>query len=156
MCWLLVLDLSIIEAIDEEVGDSLLSPSMQRQKMFRCILLHRRLSVRECARIQTFPDSFIFEGTDIKAQYRMIGNAVPPRLGNILAKSIYVTLANLHPLVPTAQQRDNEMENSVLVGYFKSQEHKRLILQNRLYYVRSDGRMGSCLSSEGHPSDWKG
>ena len=117
---------------------------------------YRRLSVRECARIQTFPDSFIFEGTDIKAQYRMIGNAVPPRLGNILAKSIYVTLANLHPLVPTAQQRDNEMENSVLVGYFKSQEHKRLILQNRLYYVRSDGRMGSCLSSEGHPSDWKG
>lgn len=117
---------------------------------------YRRLSVRECARIQTFPDSFIFEGTDIKAQYRMIGNAVPPRLGNILAKSIYVTLANLHPLVPTAQQRDNEMENSVLEGYFKSQEHKRLILQNRLYYVRSDGRMGSCLSSEGHPSDWKG
>lgn len=39
---------------------------------------YRRLSVREYARIQTFPDSFTFEGNDIKAQYKMIGNAVPP------------------------------------------------------------------------------
>ncbi|MBQ0015207.1 MAG: DNA cytosine methyltransferase, partial [Oscillospiraceae bacterium] len=43
---------------------------------------YRRLSVRECARIQTFPDNFIFEYDDIKEAYKMIGNAVPPRLGN--------------------------------------------------------------------------
>ena len=41
---------------------------------------YRRLSVRECARIQTFPDNFIFEYDDIKDAYKMIGNAVPPRL----------------------------------------------------------------------------
>lgn len=58
---------------------------------------YRRLSIRECARIQTFPDNFIFEGTDIKALYKMIGNAVPPRLGNVLAKSIIAALANLQP-----------------------------------------------------------
>ena len=41
---------------------------------------YRRLSVRECARIQTFPDNFIFKYDDIKDAYKMIGNAVPPRL----------------------------------------------------------------------------
>lgn len=38
--------------------------------------LHRRMSVRECARIQTFPDDFIFFGSN-SSQYRQIGNAVP-------------------------------------------------------------------------------
>ena len=42
--------------------------------------LYRRLSVRECARIQSFPDSFKFLYTDIKDGYKMVGNAVPPRL----------------------------------------------------------------------------
>ncbi|MGM9832458.1 MAG: DNA cytosine methyltransferase, partial [Candidatus Limisoma sp.] len=41
--------------------------------------LYRRLSVRECARIQTFPDSFRFIYTNIQDGYKMVGNAVPPR-----------------------------------------------------------------------------
>lgn len=49
---------------------------------------YRRMSVRECARLQTFPDNFIFEGDNIKAQYRMIGNAVPPRMAYVLADAI--------------------------------------------------------------------
>ena len=36
----------------------------------------RRMSVRECAIIQTFPDDFIFEGA-IGSMYKQIGNAVP-------------------------------------------------------------------------------
>ena len=47
--------------------------------------LYRRLSVRECARIQTFPDSFKFIYSDIKDGYKMVGNAVPPRLAWFLA-----------------------------------------------------------------------
>ena len=47
--------------------------------------LYRRLSVRECARIQTFPDSFKFIYSDIKDGYKMVGNAVPPRLAWYLA-----------------------------------------------------------------------
>ena len=47
--------------------------------------LYRRLSVRECARIQTFPDSFIFFYTNIRNGYKMVGNAVPPRLAYSLA-----------------------------------------------------------------------
>ena len=50
--------------------------------------LYRRLSVRECARIQTFPDKFIFYYTDIAAGYKMIGNAVPVNLAKHMALSI--------------------------------------------------------------------
>ena len=47
--------------------------------------LYRRLSIRECARIQTFPDNFEFLYTDVKDGYKMVGNAVPPRLAWYLA-----------------------------------------------------------------------
>lgn len=50
--------------------------------------LYRRLSVRECARIQTFPDSFHFIYSDVKDGYKMVGNAVPPRLAWYLANNI--------------------------------------------------------------------
>ncbi len=44
-------------------------------------------TVRECARIQSFNDSFIFCGNK-GSQYRQVGNAVPPILGKVLAESI--------------------------------------------------------------------
>lgn len=50
--------------------------------------LYRRLSVRECARIQTFPDDFIFYYTDIADGYKMVGNAVPVMLAYHVAESI--------------------------------------------------------------------
>lgn len=50
--------------------------------------LYRRLSVRECARIQTFPDSFLFIYSNILDGYKMVGNAVPPRLAEVVAKRI--------------------------------------------------------------------
>jgi DNA (cytosine-5)-methyltransferase 1 len=50
--------------------------------------LYRRLSVRECARIQTFPDDFIFHYKKVAAGYKMIGNAVPVNLAKFLAESI--------------------------------------------------------------------
>ncbi len=49
---------------------------------------YRRLSVRECARIQTFPDEYEFLYTDIANAYKMIGNAVPVNLAFELAKKI--------------------------------------------------------------------
>lgn len=49
--------------------------------------LARTLSVRESARLQTFPDSYYFCGT-ISRQFTQVGNAVPPLLAEVLAKSI--------------------------------------------------------------------
>ncbi|RAJ98465.1 DNA cytosine methyltransferase [Aliidiomarina maris] len=48
----------------------------------------RVFSVREIARIQSFPDWFGFEGKSIKSKYQQIGNAVPPRLAYELALQI--------------------------------------------------------------------
>lgn len=50
--------------------------------------LYRRLSVRECARIQTFPDNFIFRYNNIADGYKMVGNAVPVNFAYYLAKKI--------------------------------------------------------------------
>ena len=47
----------------------------------------RTISVRECARLQTFPDDFEFFGS-IGRQFTLVGNAVPPLLGEILARVI--------------------------------------------------------------------
>ncbi len=55
--------------------------------------LYRRLSVRECARIQTFPDNFIFKYKNIADGYKMIGNAVPVNFAYHLAKKIFEDLS---------------------------------------------------------------
>ena len=54
-------------------------------------LENRRYTIRECARIQTFPDDFLFitdTQANIVAMYKVIGNAVPPRLAYVIAKAI--------------------------------------------------------------------
>ena len=50
--------------------------------------LYRRLTVRECARIQTFPDDFLFHYENIADGYKMVGNAVPVKLAEIIALEI--------------------------------------------------------------------
>lgn len=54
--------------------------------------LYRRMTVREVARIQTFPDNFKFIYNDVNIGYKMIGNAVPVNLAYYIAKEIKNTL----------------------------------------------------------------
>ncbi len=49
---------------------------------------YRRMSVRECARVQTFPDKFIFKYDSIADGYKMVGNAVPVELARVIALRI--------------------------------------------------------------------
>jgi DNA (cytosine-5)-methyltransferase 1 len=55
--------------------------------------LYRRLSVRECARIQTFPDDFLFKYKNVADGYKMIGNAVPVEFAKNLANTIYADVS---------------------------------------------------------------
>ncbi len=51
----------------------------------------RGITVREAARLQTFPDDYEFIGSQMD-QYKMIGNAVPPAMSKILAEAVWELL----------------------------------------------------------------
>jgi DNA (cytosine-5)-methyltransferase 1 len=62
---------------------------------------YRRLSVRECARIQTFPDNFIFKYDNVSKGYKMIGNAVPVLMAEVLARKIKEDLKEIAHKITT-------------------------------------------------------
>jgi DNA (cytosine-5)-methyltransferase 1 len=67
----------------------------------------RRLTVRESARIQSFADDFIFTGKR-SAQYRLVGNAVPPLLAKAVGKAVHDSLCD-----------EIELSRYTLTGSFK-------------------------------------
>ena len=77
--------------------------------------LYRRLSVRECARIQSFPDNFIFYYNDISDGYKMVGNAVPVKLAEAIAKKIIQDLTDLQ-LSPRVISCQIESQNKKEAG----------------------------------------
>lgn len=93
--------------------------------------LYRRLSGRECARIQTFPDQFKFIYDNVCDGYTMVGNAVPPRLGRAIASSLSDTFSKI-----------KETTRHVLVATYKDNYHLKLIKEQH-HYVRAGLRFGS-------------
>ena len=76
--------------------------------------LYRRLSVRECARIQTFPDNFIFYYKGIAAGYKMVGNAVPVKMASILAHKIKEDLVTLKIATGTTKKIIHQINSSIV------------------------------------------
>jgi len=103
--------------------------------------LYRRLSVRECARIQSFPDSYSFHYSDVRDGYKMVGNAIPPRLAKVIGLSIIKVFSNM-------VSKKTLTCKKILVGYFKDDNVKKLIEGNHIYYVRADLRCGSITLKE--------
>ena len=110
---------------------------------------YRRLSVRECARVQSFPDDFRFFYDRISEGYKMIGNAVPPLLAKVLALAIRDSLVH-NKIYEQEQQTTSQDESTdiVLVGYYKGNVHYSKILEKKIYYVRSDERFGSVFKDD--------
>lgn len=77
--------------------------------------LYRRLSVRECARIQTFPDNFIFHYKSVVAGYKMIGNAVPVRLAQIIASKIHEDLNQIKDKSTQTFSIKNEVNGTIVL-----------------------------------------
>ena len=73
-----------------------------RKSMWIHPALDRAISIREAARLQTFPDSFVFCGSKDK-QYQQVGNAVPPIMAKAIAKQLASTLGK--------KLREAEQEN---------------------------------------------
>ena len=66
----------------------------------------RTISVREAARLQSFPDGYVFSGA-MNSAFRQIGNAVPP----LMAQAIAIRLAELLGVKSSANQQRTASQN---------------------------------------------
>jgi DNA (cytosine-5)-methyltransferase 1 len=96
---------------------------------------NRTLSIREAARIQTFPDWFRFAG-EPSHRYRQIGNAVPPLLAEAVGKAVIATLRK--PVSKT--RRDDRAFSSALLVWHRD--------NGRLYPWRPKATPWSVLLAE--------
>jgi len=98
--------------------------------------LYRRLSVRECARIQTFPDNFKFIYHDVKDGYKMVGNAVPPRLAWYLAIQMKKAFADLMPISKEEKSQIQQPIKQVPIANIIEQYPKHIVNNSNLAYVK--------------------
>ena len=70
----------------------------------------RFLTPREAAKIQSFPNHFIFHGS-IKSQWVQIGNAVPPLLGKALGEAVCKMYRKSKRKTPSRQKQKTNLEN---------------------------------------------
>lgn len=81
-------------------------PSITIKHAFKSMIIHpvydRCMTVREVARLQSFPDDFIFKGSKT-SQYQQLANAVPPKLSIALSEAIFNYLLN-NNITPKREQ----------------------------------------------------
>ncbi len=70
--------------------------------------LYRRLTIREAARVQSFPDDFVFLYRNLADGYKMVGNAVPPLLAQQIALQIRADLFESTVIVVAQQNLSQE------------------------------------------------
>lgn len=86
----------------------------------------RVMSVREIARIQTFPDSYFFKARSIKAKYEMIGNAIPPKLAKVFASDFKKLLEGKRR---TGRKPEAMLENKYGQGVIKPNSGPHTFIQ---------------------------
>lgn len=96
---------------------------------------NRMLTVRECARIQTFPDEFRFFGTDSQ-QMQQIGNAIPPLFANQMAAQIYLCDQKVSKSFPKGLMSYNVTKSSAMSPALAATCHKldRMLVSNQLLF----------------------
>lgn len=90
---------------------TLVTSPVQKASMLCHPTQNRPLSIKEYARIQQFPDDWIFTGT-ITSKYRQIGNAVPTGLAEALGKAI-LSVADGTALIKTKRMRGTDIHNKI-------------------------------------------
>lgn len=95
----------------DQPSPTLVTSPVQKASMLCHPTQNRPLSVREYARIQQFPDEWIFTGT-VAAKYRQIGNAVPVGLAEALGRAI-VAVADNSSLVKTKRIRGTDVHSRI-------------------------------------------
>lgn len=81
---------------------------------------HRTITVREAARIQTFPDHFRFSGSRSDA-FRLIGNAVPPRLGEVVGRELLAAVERGASHEPQGS-RERSLRRNALLEWAEQQQ----------------------------------
>ena len=95
----------------EQPAPTVVTSPVQKATMMCHPRQTRPLSVREYARIQQFPDSWIFTGTTA-AKYRQIGNAVPVGLAEAIGRAV-LSVADGVALVETKRFRGTNIHNKI-------------------------------------------
>ncbi len=85
---------------------------------------HRFLTAREAAKCQSFPNNFVFLGP-LSAQWRQIGNAVPPLLG----KALGLSLKKMHQLANTDSIKKDSVKTDKIFSSRKEAFHYRPVVQ---------------------------